>query len=121
MNIRKITENGIEIAIVDSNDILIYDTQSALDLIATISYQTGADRFILSKSAIDEKFFDLKTGLAGEVLQKFINYQAKVAVVGDFTIYPSKSLKDFIYESNHGKNTFFLPDEQQAVDRLSQI
>ncbi|MCM3038730.1 DUF4180 domain-containing protein [Paenibacillus motobuensis] len=121
MNIRKITEKGIEIAIVDSNDILIYDTQSALDLIATISYQTGADRFILNKSAIDEKFFDLKTGLAGEVLQKFINYQAKVAVVGDFTIYSSKSLKDFIYESNHGKNIFFLPDEQQAIDKLSQI
>ena len=121
MNIRKITEKGIEIAIVDSNDILIYDTQSALDLIATISYQTGADRFILNKSAIDEKFFDLKTGLAGEVLQKFINYQAKVAVVGDFTIYSSKSLKDFIYESNYGKNIFFLPDEQQAIDRLSQI
>lgn len=121
MNIRKITEKGIEIAIVDSNDILIYDTQSALDLIATISYQTGADRFILNKSAIDEKFFDLKTGLAGEVLQKFINYQAKVAVVGDFTIYSSKSLKDFIYESNHGKNIFFLPDKQQAIDKLSQI
>ncbi|NWL88405.1 DUF4180 domain-containing protein [Paenibacillus sp. 79R4] len=121
MNIRTVNENGIEIAIIDSSDMLIYDTQSALDLIATINYQTGAARFILSKSALDEKFFDLKTGLAGEVLQKFINYQAKAAIIGDFTIYPSKSLRDFIYESNHGKNIFFLPDEQQAIDRLSQI
>lgn len=121
MNIKKITENGIEIALMDSNEILIYDIQSALDLMATISYQTGADRFVLNKSAIDEKFFDLRSGLAGEVLQKFINYQVKVAIVGDFSIYSSKSFKDFIYESNKGSNTFFLPDEQQAIERLSKI
>ena len=64
-------------------------------------------------------FFNLRTRLAGEVLQKFINYQIKVAIVGDFTIYSSKSLKDFIYESNKGSNIFFLPNEEQAIERLS--
>ncbi|AOZ90818.1 DUF4180 domain-containing protein [Paenibacillus crassostreae] len=121
MDIRNIIKNGVEIALVDSSEILINDTQSALDLMATIRYQTGADRFVLNKSVIDENFFDLRTGLAGEILQKFINYQVKAAIVGDFSNYSSKSLRDFIYESNKGKDIFFLPNEEQAIERLSKI
>ncbi|GIO31776.1 hypothetical protein J2TS6_29170 [Paenibacillus albilobatus] len=121
MNIKLITENGTDIAVVESSEILIYDIQSALDLMATVSYQTGADRFVLNKSAVDEKFFDLSSRLAGEVLQKFTNYRVKVAIIGDFSIYSSKSLKDFIYESNKANHIFFLPNEQQAIERLSNI
>lgn len=43
----------------------------------------------------------------------------KIAIVGDFSVYKSKSLKDFIYESNKGNNIFFLPDEEQAIKKLS--
>ena len=42
-----------------------------------------------------------------------------VMIVGDFSIYTSKSLKDFIYECNKGKDIFFLLDEKQAIERLS--
>ncbi len=49
-------------------------------------------------SSICDDFFDLSTRLAGEILQKFINYHVKIAIIGDFSIYTSKSLKDFIYE-----------------------
>ncbi|HGD4000232.1 MULTISPECIES: DUF4180 domain-containing protein [Bacillota] len=40
-------------------------------------------------------------------------------IVGDFSIYTSKSLKDFIYECNKGKNIFFTSDVEQAIKRLS--
>jgi hypothetical protein len=119
MKITVIKENNIEIAVVSSDEILIKDVQSALDLIATVNFETGCNRMIMNKSAICEDFFDLKTRLAGEVLQKFINYHTKIAIVGDFSVYSSKSLKDFIYESNKGKDIFFLPDESQAVEKLS--
>jgi hypothetical protein len=119
MKITVIKENGIETAVVSSDEILIEDVQSALDLIATVNFETGCNRMIMNKSAICEDFFDLKTRLAGEVLQKFINYHTKIAIVGDFSVYSSKSLKDFIYESNKGKDIFFLPDESQAVEKLS--
>ncbi|MCI1113670.1 DUF4180 domain-containing protein, partial [Stenotrophomonas maltophilia] len=59
--------------------------------------------------------------LAGEILQKFINYRVKIAVVGDFSVYSSQSLKDFIYESNKGNDIFFLPTEQQAIEKLSKL
>ncbi|WEK56035.1 MAG: DUF4180 domain-containing protein [Candidatus Cohnella colombiensis] len=121
MNISKIIENGVEIAIVNSSEVLITDVQSALDLMATVSYEVGCNRIILNKLVISEDFFDLKTRLAGEIVQKFVNYQTKLAIVGDFSVYSSKSLKDFIYESNNGRDLFFLSNEAQAIEKLSMI
>lgn len=121
MNIKVINTNGEKIAVVRSNEIMITDVQSALDLMATVSYEVGCNRIVINKSAISEDFFDLKTRLAGEILQKFINYQTKIAIVGDYSSYSSKSLKDFIYESNNGKDIFFLSTEEQAIEKLSSI
>jgi hypothetical protein len=121
MKINTIKENNIELAVVNSSDILITDVQSALDFIATVGFETGCYRIILNKSSICEDFFNLKTKLAGEILQKFVNYHVKIAIVGDFSAYTSKSLKDFIYESNKGKDIFFLPDEKQAIEKLSLV
>ena len=118
MKITTIKENGIEIAVVSTNEILISDVQSALDFMATVKFEAGCNRIIMNKSAICEDFFHLNTRLAGEVLQKFINYHVKLAIVGDFSVYESKSLKDFIYESNKGKDIFFLSNEEQAVEKL---
>jgi hypothetical protein len=119
MTITTVTENNIEIAVVNSRTELICDVQSALDLMATVRYETGCNVMILNKEAICEVFFDLKTKLAGDILQKFVNYQMKIAIIGDFSTYTSQSLKDFIYESNRGKSVFFLDSEVQAVRRLS--
>ena len=108
MKTEVINKNNVDIAVINSEDILIKDLQSALDLIATIGFETGCSRIVINRSAICEEFFDLKTRLAGEILQKFINYNIKLAIVGDFSVYSSKSLRDFIYESNKGKD-IFLP------------
>ena len=86
-----------------------------------MKYETDCERIALNKKAIAEEFFILSTGLAGEILQKFINYGIKFAVYGDFTRYTSKPLKDFIYESNHGKDVFFISDREEAVKRLTEI
>jgi hypothetical protein len=118
MEINVIKINNVEIANIESNKILIIDVQSALDLMATVRYETDCDRIIINKSAISEDFFDLSTKLAGDILQKYINYQMKIAIVGDFSVYNSKSLKDFIFECNNGKDIFFLPDENQALERF---
>ena len=119
MKISTVNKNGKGIAIIQSNEVLITDVQSALDIMATVQYETNCYRMIINKSAICEDFFHLRTKLAGEILQKYINYHVKVAIVGDFSAYTSKSLKDFIYETNRGKDVFFLPDEEQAIERLS--
>lgn len=38
---------------------------------------------------------------------------------GDYIKYPSKPLKDFIYESNQGKDVFFVAKKEEAIQKLS--
>ena len=95
------------------------DVQTALDLMMTVKYQAGVKLIAIPKDAFAEKFFVLSSGLAGEILQKFVNYQFKVAIYGDFSKYTSKPLKDFIYESNNGNAVFFTETQAQAVEKLS--
>ncbi|MBT2762944.1 DUF4180 domain-containing protein [Paenibacillus sp. ISL-20] len=74
MNIEKVETDGGTIAVVSSNEIMIKDVLSPLDLMATVQYETG-----------------------------------------------SQSLQDFIYECNKGNDFFFLPSEQQGIERLSRL
>lgn len=120
MNISTVTENGQTIAIVKSDVCVLDSVQSALDLLATVQYETGAHAMVVDKAAVDEAFFSLRTRLAGEILQKFINYHMKFAIVGDFSGYTSKSLADFIWESNRGKDIFFVDTQEKAVAMLAE-
>ena len=75
----------------------------------------------VDQKLITEDFFVLSSGLAGEVLQKYINYGGKIAIYGDFSRYTSKPLKDFIYESNKGKDVFFVATKEEAVQKLANV
>ncbi|MBJ8005068.1 MULTISPECIES: DUF4180 domain-containing protein [Bacillus] len=121
MELEKIVTGGINITVVRNDTLVISDVQSALDLLATVQYEVDSKRIIIHKSLISESFFDLKTRLAGDILQKFINYRVKIAIVGDFSMYTSKSLKDFIFECNKGNDIFYLATEQQAIEKLSSL
>ncbi len=114
-----IRKNNIDIAVISSDKLLVTDVQSALDLIMTVKYETGCTNIAINKKAIIEDFFVLSTCLAGEILQKFINYGVRFAIYGDFSGYTSKPLKDFMYESNKGKDIYFQPDVSLAVGKLS--
>ena len=120
MIIKKLEQEGLIIAQIESSEVLITDVQSALDLMATVLYEMDADCMILPKAAMTEQFFVLSSKLAGDVLQKFVNYQFKVAIVGDFSGYTSKPLRDFIYESNQGKHVFFVSTVEEALEKLTR-
>ena len=74
----------------------------------------------MEKRNIADEFFVLSSGMAGEILQKFINYHIKIAIYGDYSKYTSKPLKDFIYESNKGKDVFFVSSLDEAVEMLTR-
>ena len=106
MEFEKIDYNNKTVAIVSSDNKVITDVDSALDLLMSANYEAGTKHIVVDKKLITEDFFILSSGLAGEVLQKYINYGGKIAIYGDFSHYTSKPLKDFIFESNKGKDVF---------------
>ncbi len=114
-----VRRNNQSCLVIHSDEVLITDAATALDLIMSLSYETGCSRFVLPKSALCPEFFVLSTGLAGEILQKFSNYRKSLAIVGDFSGYTSKPLKDFITESNRGNLVFFVTTTEQAIERLT--
>ncbi len=114
MDIRTIDD----IATVNSNKVIIKDTASAVDFIIDIKYKTNCYKIALNKSAVTEDFFILSNDLAGKILQKFVNYNIRFTIFGDFSKYTSKPLKDFIYKSNQGKDAFFVKDMNEAVRML---
>lgn len=120
MKIETVVQNGKTAAVVRSDEILISSAQSALDFLMTVRYESGCDAVALNREAVCGEFFILSTGLAGEILQKFVNYRMRFAVYGDFSQYTSKPLRDFIRESNRGSQIFFAPDRDEAVRMLME-
>lgn len=120
MKIETVTENGVLVAVPIGDGRLITGPQDALDLAMTVKYETGAQRIAIDKKNIAEDFFILSSSMAGEILQKYINYHVKLAVWGDFSRYTSKPLHDFIYESNEGRDFFFVPTREEAIRRLAE-
>ena len=120
MNIEYVNVNGTEIAVVSGEAAEVTTPQAALDLAMTVKYETGGSLLAIDKRVLGEDFFILSTGVAGEILQKFVNYHVKAAVYGDYSRYTSKPLRDFIYESNNGRDFFFTASKEEAVERLAQ-
>jgi hypothetical protein len=110
--------NNQKIAKLKSIENQISNVNDALDLIGNADYQ-GARNIIINEKDLDSNFFDLKTGLAGEILQKYSNYHVRLAIVGDFSKYSSNALKAFILECNRGKHIFFVENEELAIQKLT--
>jgi hypothetical protein len=118
MKIETHTNNDIRIAEVVADGLVIKTASDGLDLLGNIYYQ-DFDRIILHACNITPEFFDLKTGIAGEILQKFSNYRVRLAMIGNFAMYSSKSLNDFISESNKRRQVNFVSSREEALNILS--
>ncbi len=114
MTIQTHDVNGLSFAEILSETAVIETSEQGLDLVGNLYYD-GHERVIFQQRHFAPAFFDLKTGLAGEVLQKFTNYRIRLAIVGDFAAYPGQSLQDFIRESNKGRQVYFAEHREQAV------
>ena len=75
---------------------------------------------VVHECDLPEGFLDLKSGIAGEILQKFSNYRMKIGIVGDFRAVESNALKCFITESNRGRSVFFLDTVEACVAAITK-
>ncbi|MNK11471.1 hypothetical protein D3C87_295130 [compost metagenome] len=119
MKIEVHQNEDVKIAEVISDSVIVTNAEEGLQLMVDLYYQ-DFDKIIIHEPNITPDFFDLKTGIAGEILQKFSNYRVQLAIVGDFSKYPGQSIKDFIFESNKGRQVNFLGSVKEAVERLSK-
>ena len=105
------------IAEIVADNIVINNSQDALDLMMNC-YYNGQSALIIHDQNIVPAFFDLTTGIAGDILQKFSNYKMRLAIIGDFPKYPGDSLKDFIKESNKAGRINFVSTLDEAISKL---
>ncbi len=117
MHVETYQQGANRIAEVSSENLLINSSEDGLQLLVDLYYQ-DFDKIIVFEYNITPIFFDLKTGLAGEILQKFSNFRVQLVIVGDFDKYPGRSIRDFIFESNKGRSINFLSTVEEAKARL---
>lgn len=111
--------NNVQVAEVITDNIVVCDTQDALDIMADANYN-GISKIIIHENQLTPEFFDLKTRLAGEILQKFSTYRVQLAIIGDFAKYESKSFKDFVFESNKTGHILFIDSLATALNKLTK-
>ncbi|MES2894440.1 MAG: DUF4180 domain-containing protein [Pseudomonadota bacterium] len=94
--------------------------RDAMDLVA-LGLEQAADWVAVPVERLGDDFFVLSTRIAGEVIQKFVNYRTKLAVVGDISrhLANSTALRDFVYESNRGRHVWFVAGLDELEDRLA--
>ena len=95
--------------------------QDALDIIGE-AWRQGAQLAAIPVARLSARFLTLSSGFAGEVIQKFVNYQLPLAIIGSIAaqLNASSALRAFVHESNNGSQVWFLDDLDQLDARLAR-
>ena len=105
----------------DPSGPVLGDGQAVVDVLGE-AWGQDAELIVVPVERLAPEFFRLSTGIAGEVLQKFVTYGCQVAIVGDIEAHEaaSSALRDFVRESNEGRHVWFVPDRAALDARLGQ-
>lgn len=93
--------------------------RDATDLVGNASF-LEAEYLLVDAARLSAEFFDLSSGLAGAVMQKFANYRVCLVIVGYDSAEASESLLALIRESNRGGTVWFVDDRDEALARISK-
>jgi hypothetical protein len=97
----------------------VRDERDATDLIAT-AWENRAAMVVIPVERLENRFFDLGTGVAGGIIQSFANYRMRVAILGDISARMARStaLLDLVREANRGDQLWFVATRQELAQRL---
>lgn len=110
-----------DIAIVNSDEIIIKDTGSIGYFVILMRDETGCDKIVLNKNAITEEFFVPSKGVTKEILFLFTRLQKKLAIIGDYSEDVIQQLKEFVSENNYEEDIFFVATEEEAIEMLNKV
>jgi uncharacterized protein DUF4180 len=93
--------------------------RDAVDLIGE-ALGVGAELIVIPVERLHDDFFRLRTGVAGQMLQKFMTYGKRVAILGDIShhVETSAAFRDLVFESNRGEDIWFAEDMEEVERRL---
>ncbi|MDX3853731.1 DUF4180 domain-containing protein [Streptomyces sp. AK02-01A] len=116
-----VEHHGVPVLVCDASGPPIATEQDALDHLIGAAFQ-HAEVVAIPAARLDNSFFDLSTGLAGAILQKFVNYRLHLVVVGDIShhLRAGTALRDLVRESNRGRHVWFVADLEDLAARLQQ-
>lgn len=111
---------GVRVLVLGSDGGPVLTDRDASDLVG-LAMEAGAIWLAVPVARLGPAFFELSTRIAGETIQKLVNYRISLAVVGDLSaeIAASKALHDFAYESNKGRHVWFVADLAELASRLT--
>jgi hypothetical protein len=118
IKLHKLLDNQA-IAELSDHSFVIRNSEDAVELI-NMPESHDCHKFIIYEQNLTEDFFNLGSGVAGDILQKFSNYRLRLAVIGDFSKYKSKNLNDFFRESNKTGNIIFVKSIKEAIERFQK-
>jgi Domain of unknown function (DUF4180) len=110
---------GVRIMECDAEGKPLRSDRDAVDLMGE-AWPHRVNLLAVPVSRLDEDFFRLKTRIAGEIIQKFLTYGFRLAIVGDISRYVDESdaLRGFVVECNRGAHTWFAKNLEELEARL---
>lgn len=111
--------SGVPCLILRGDGEVIDSEDAGRDLIGE-ALAHGASMIVLPVTRLDASFFDLRSGLAGAILQKMVNYRKTLAIIGDISqhVAASDAFRDLVRESGRGRDVIFASDIAVLEERL---
>lgn len=111
--------NGTRVLVLAGEGPAVSTPDDASDLVGD-AWAHASTVVAVPVARLDPAFFDLSSGVAGELTQKLVNYRLRLAIVGDIAehVEASRALRDFVWESNRGASVWFVPDEAALAAKL---
>jgi hypothetical protein len=96
------------------------NADGVLDLLVDAS-AANASTVAVPCARLDPGFFELRTGAAGEIVQKFATYRMRLAIIGPLPpeARSSNAFVAFVREANRGSQTWFMETMDELQERLA--
>lgn len=114
------TLGGLPVFVLDADGPLLDGERAATDVIGEM-YGSNARTVAIPLTRLAPGFLELRTRIAGEVTQKFVNYGVRPVFVGDVSqaVAGSDALRDYVRECNRGRQVWFVADLAELEARLA--
>jgi hypothetical protein len=113
--------HGVRVLLLPADGPKLRTARDASDVLSE-AFSQSASLIAIPISRLDDDFFRLRTGVAGEVVSKLVGYVMKAAFLGDISqhVANSESFRDFVREANRGRDFWFVADLEELSDRLAK-